>query len=422
MSSPARNTPAPAPETTLAPARRHPLVLLILAALTALPALSSDIYLPALPDVADTFTTTAVVVQLTLTSCLIGMALGQLAVGPLSDRLGRRRPLITGMALYTAASIACAFALTADLLIGLRFLQGAAGAAGIVIARAIIRDLYEGVKIAEVFSTLMLISGVAPVIAPLFGAQLLHFTDWRGIFAALAILGALLTAAIMVGLPESLPAAARRVRGVGLGQMRELLADRVFTGCLIAASGAFAVFFAYLAASPFVLQDLYGATPQTYALLFGLNAAGMVAVGQLNGRYLVRRFPVHAIVTAGLGLLTVAGLGMLAMASGLFGDAGLVPVCGVLFVLVASLGLLIGNANALAMNRTRNAAGAASALLGATSFLIGALVSPLAGLTASAVPMAVIQTLGAGAALAGFALLAGRRQAQADKALTLGTN
>ncbi|WP_323182853.1 hypothetical protein [Streptomyces sp. NBC_00347] len=158
----------------------------------------------------------------------------------------------------------------------------------------------------------------------------------------------------MMGLPESLPAAARRVRGVGLGQIRELLADRVFTGCLIAASGAFAAFFAYLAASPLVLQDLYGATPQTYALLFGLNAAGMVAVGQLNGRYLVRRFPVHAIVTAGLGLLTVAGLGMPALASG----------------------LLIGNANALAMNRTRNAAGVASALLGATSFLIGALVSP----------------------------------------------
>ncbi|WCD83688.1 Bicyclomycin resistance protein [Streptomyces xanthophaeus] len=412
MSSPARNTAAPTLEPTPAPARRHLLVFLILAALTALPSLSSDIYLPALPDVAGTFTTTAVVVQLTLTSCLIGMALGQLAVGPLSDRLGRRRPLIAGMVLYTAASIACALAPTAGMLIGLRFLQGAAGAAGIVIARAIIRDLYEGVKIAEVFSTLMLISGVAPVIAPLFGAQLLHVTDWRGIFAALAILGAVLTVVIVTGLPESLPATARRVRGVGLGQMRELLTDRVFTGCLIAAGGAFASFFAYLAASPFVLQELYGASPQTYALLFGLNAAGMVGVGQLNGRYLIRRFPVHAIVTAGLALLTLAGLGMLALASGLFGTPGLVAVCAVLFVLVASLGLLIGNANALAMNRTRHAAGAASALLGASSFLIGALVSPLAGLTSSAVPMAVIQTVAAGAALAAFTTLAARRLTQ----------
>ncbi|WP_235024082.1 multidrug effflux MFS transporter [Streptomyces sp. WAC05374] len=318
------------------------MIFLVLAALTALPSLSSDVYLPALPDVANTFTTTAVVVQLTLTSCLIGMALGQLAVGPLSDRLGRRRPLLGGMLLYTAASLACALAPTVGALIGLRFIQGVAGAAGIVIARAIIRDLYEGVKIAQVFSTLMLISGVAPVIAPLFGAQLLHVTDWRGIFAALAILGLVVVAAITLGLPETLPAAMRRTRGVGLAQMRSLLTDRVFTGCLIAAAGAFGAFFAYLAASPFVLQDLYGASPQTYALLFGLNAAGMVATGQLNGRYLIRRFPVHTIVTAGLGLLLLASLAMLALATGLLGHVGLPALCAVLFVLVSSLGLLIG--------------------------------------------------------------------------------
>ncbi|MFI5642885.1 multidrug effflux MFS transporter [Streptomyces goshikiensis] len=388
---------------------------MILAILTALPSLSSDVYLPALPDVAGTFTTTAVVVQLTLTSCLIGMALGQLAIGPLSDRLGRRRPLLTGMTLYTAASMACALAPTAGTLVGLRFVQGAAGAAGIVIARAIIRDLYEGVKIAQVFSTLMLISGVAPVVAPLFGAQLLHVTNWRGIFAALAVLGLLTVAAITFGLPETLPASARRTRGMGLDQMRGLLTDRVFTGCLIAASGAFAAFFAYLAASPFVLQDLYGASPQTYALFFGLNAAGMVATGQLNGRILVRRFPVHTIVTAGLSLLLVASLAMLALATGLFGQPGLTAVCAVLFVLISSLGLLIGNANALAMNRTTHAAGAASALLGASSFLIGALVSPLAGLTTSAVPMALIQALAAAGALICFATLTHRCVATAGK-------
>ncbi|MYT26991.1 MFS transporter, partial [Streptomyces sp. SID7760] len=169
-------------------------------------------------------------------------------------------------------------------------------------------------------------------------------------------------------------------------QMRSLLADRVFAGCLIAASGAFGAFFAYLAASPFVLQGVYGASPQTYALLFGLNAAGMVATSQLNGRILLRRFPVHAVVTAGLGLLLLASLAMLALATGLLGHPGLPAVCAVLFVLVSALGLLIGNANALAMNRTAHAAGAASALLGSSSFLVGALVSPLAGLTDSAVP------------------------------------
>ncbi|MYW47581.1 multidrug effflux MFS transporter [Streptomyces sp. SID161] len=405
MSGPAQNTAAPATDSTSATAPGRPLIFLVLAALTALPSLSSDVYLPALPDVASTFTTTAVVVQLTLTSCLIGMALGQLAVGPLSDRLGRRRPLLAGMTLYTAASVACALSPTAGMLVGLRFVQGAAGAAGIVIARAIIRDLYEGVKIAQVFSTLMLISGVAPVVAPLFGAQLLHVTDWRGIFAALAVLGLAVVAAIALGLPETLPSAARRARGMGLTQMRSLLADPVFTGCLVAAGGAFAAFFAYLAASPFVLENLYGASPQTYALLFGLNAAGMVATGQLNGRYLIRRFPVHAIVTAGLGLLLLASLVMLALATGLVGHPGLPAVCTVLFVLVSSLGLLIGNANALAMNRTAHAAGSASALLGSSGFLIGALVSPLAGLTGSAVPVALIQTLAAAAALTCFAAL-----------------
>ncbi|WP_081224105.1 multidrug effflux MFS transporter [Streptomyces sp. M41(2017)] len=378
---------------------------LVLASLTALPSLSSDVYLPALPDVAETFATTAVVVQFTLTSCLIGMALGQLAIGPLSDRLGRRRPLLAGMTLYTAASLACALAPTAGTLIGLRFVQGAAGAAGIVIARAIIRDLYEGVKIAQAFSTLMLISGVAPVIAPLFGSTLLHVTNWRGVFAALAVLGLAVVAVIALGLPETLPATSRRSRGVGLAQMRSLFADRVFTGCRIAADGAFAAFFAYLAASPFVLQNLYGASPQTYALLFGLNAAGMVATGQLNGRYLIRRFPLHTIITAGLGLLLLAGLGMLALATGLLGHPSLTIVCSVLFVLVSSLGLLIGNANALAMNRTAHAAGAASALLGSSSFLVGALVSPLAGLTNSAVPMALIQTLAAAAALTSYTVL-----------------
>ncbi|MGY0017506.1 MFS transporter [Streptomyces sp. cg35] len=283
-----------------------------------------------------------------------------------------------------------------------------------VIARAVVRDLYEGVEIAKVFSSLMLISGVAPVIAPLFGAQLLHVTDWRGVFVALAVLGLLLVLLVVRSLPESLEPAARRRRGVGLGEMGKLLRDRIFVGCLIAASGAFAAFFAYLAASPFVLQDLYGASPQTYALLFGLNAVGMVGVGQLNGRLLVGKFPVHAIVTAGLALLTLAGVALLALATGRLGTPGLAPVCVVLFVLVSSLGLLIGNANALAMNRTKHAAGAASALLGASSFLIGALVSPLAGISAGATPMALIQTIAAAAALTGFTVLTRGRPAGAD--------
>lgn len=389
------------------PARRASLlVTLVLGGLTALPPLSMDMYLPALPEVTEMLRSPAATVQLTLTACLAGMALGQLVVGPMSDRWGRRRPLLIGMIVYVAATAVCAFAPTVDLLIGFRLLQGLAGAAGIVIARAVVRDLYDGVAMARFFSTLMLISGVAPIIAPLIGGQILRITDWRGVFHVLAAIGVLLTLVVWKWLGETLPPERRHEGGVGeaLRTMRGLLADRVFTGYMLAGGLAFAALFAYISASPFVVQEIYGASPQTFSLLFGLNSVGLVAVGQINGKLLVGRVSLDKALGWGLCVILLASVALLLMTSGVFGEPGLAPVAAGLFVLMSAMGLAMPNTNAQALMRTPHAAGSASALLGTSSFLIGAIASPLVGIAgeATAVPMAVVQLVCAVGALACF--------------------
>ncbi|MGK5547634.1 multidrug effflux MFS transporter [Streptomyces sp. URMC 127] len=382
------------------------IVTLVLGGLTALPPLSMDMYLPALPEVTGALHSPAATVQLTLTACLMGMALGQLVVGPMSDKWGRRRPLLAGMAVYVLATAACALAPTAGLLIGCRLVQGLAGAAGIVIARAVVRDLYDGVAMARFFSTLMLISGVAPVVAPLIGGQILRLTDWRGVFVVLTAVGVLLTLAVWRFLHETLPPEKRQAGGLGaaLRAMGALLADRVFTGYMLAGGFVFAALFAYISASPFVVQDIYGASPQTFSLLFGLNSIGLVLVGQVNGKLLVGRVSLDKVLAAGLAVITLAAVALLLMASGVFGKAGLAPVAGGLFVLMSAMGLAMPNTNAQALMRSRDAAGSASALLGTSTFLLGALASPLVGIAGegTAVPMATVQLACALAAAACF--------------------
>lgn len=399
-------TPPPGSAATAAARRTGILVTLVLGGLTALPPLSMDMYLPALPAVTDSLHAPAATVQLTLTACLAGMALGQLVVGPMSDRWGRRRPLLIGMIVYIFATAICVFAPTAELLIGFRLLQGLAGAAGIVIARAVVRDLYDGESMARFFSTLMLISGVAPVIAPVIGGQVLRITDWRGIFAVLTVIGVLLTLVVWKWLHETLPPAERHTGGVGdaLRTMRGLLADRVFTGYMIAGSLAFAALFAYVSASPFVVQEIYGASPQTFSLLFGINSIGLIAVGQINGKILVGRVSLDKALGFGLAVIVLASVALLLMTSGVFGDVGLVPVATGLFVLMSAMGLAMPNTNTQALMRTKHAAGSASALLGTSQFLIGAVASPLVGIAgeATAVPMAVVQLVCAVGAMACF--------------------
>ncbi|KUO04142.1 multidrug effflux MFS transporter [Streptomyces caeruleatus] len=382
------------------------LVTLVLGGLTATPPLAMDMYLPALPEVTRSLHAPAATVQLTLTACLAGMALGQLVVGPMSDRWGRRRPLLTGLAVYVVATALCALAPTVEFLVAFRLAQGLAGAAAIVIARAVVRDLYDGVAMARFFSTLMLISGVAPIVAPLIGGQVLRVTDWRGVFVVLTVVGVLLAALVWRQLPETLAPEDRHGGGVGeaLRAMRGLLADRAFTGYTLAGGFAFAALFAYIAASPFVIQEIYGASPQTFSLLFGLNSVGLVAVGQINGKVLVGRVSLDRVLGVGLTVVILAATALLLMSLDVFGEAGLVPVAAALFVLMSAMGVTLPNTQALALLRTKDAAGSASALLGTSSFLIGAVASPLVGIAGedTAVPMAVVQLAAALVALACF--------------------
>lgn len=394
--TPAAPSPAPSPAVSLTAARRTGLlVTFILGGLTALPPLSMDMYLPALPEVTTALGSPAATIQLTLTACLAGMALGQLVIGPMSDKWGRRKPLLTGMIVYVLATAICALAPNAGLLIGFRLLQGLAGAAGIVIARAVVRDLYDGVEMARFFSTLMLISGVAPIIAPLIGGQVLRLADWRGVFVVLTAVGLALTVVVWRGLGETLPPERRQTGGVGsaLRTMRGLLGDRVFAGYTLAGGFAFAVLFSYISASPFVVQEIYGASPQAFSLLFGLNSVGLIAIGQVNGKLLVGRVSLDKALGAGLGIITAASVALLLMSTGVFGEVGLVPVAAALFVLMSAMGLVLPNTNAQALMRTPHAAGSASALLGTSSFLVGAVASPLVGIAGehTAVPMSLVQ-------------------------------
>lgn len=380
----------------LRPAQRAGLLLtLILGSLTALPALSMDMYLPALPEVGTSLHSPAATVQLTLTACLLGLAAGQLVVGPMSDRWGRRRPLVIGMTAYVLASAACALAPTVTLLVVFRLLQGIAGAAGIVIARAVVRDLYDGLAMARFFSTLMLISGAAPILAPVLGGQLLRVTDWRGIFLTLALFGLLLTLIVARWLPETLPPGDRHAGGVAdaLRTMRGLLTDRVFTGYVLVASFGFATLFSYVSASPFVFQEIYGASPQTFSLLFMLNSIALIAAGQFNGRVLVGRVSLDRVLLVGLGVVGLAACALLLLTLGAFGQVGVVPIAVGCFVLMAGQGLVMPNANSQGMMRSQHAAGSASALLGTTPFLVGAVAVPMVGIAGedTAVPMAVTQ-------------------------------
>ncbi|MEV7520682.1 Bcr/CflA family multidrug efflux MFS transporter [Streptomyces sp. NPDC091371] len=389
-------SPESPPSPTLTAARRTGLlVTFILGGLTALPPLSMDMYLPALPEVTSALHSPAATIQLTLTACLAGMALGQLVIGPMSDKWGRRRPLLTGMVVYVLATAICALAPSAELLIAFRLLQGLAGSAAIVIARAVVRDLYDGVEMAKFFSTLMLISGVAPIIAPLIGGQVLRFADWRGVFVILTAVGLVLTLTVWRSLDETLPPERRHTGGVGsaLRTMRGLLGDRVFTGYTLTGGFAFAVLFSYISASPFVVQEIYGASPQAFSLLFGVNSVGLIAVGQINGKLLVGRVSLDKVLSIGLAVVTASAISLLLLATGVFGKTGLTPIAIALFVLMSAMGVVLPNTNAQALMRTPHAAGSASALIGTSSFLVGAIASPLVGIAGedTAVPMALVQ-------------------------------
>ena len=383
----------------------------MLAALSAFGPLSMDMYLPATPSMATDLHATQSLVQLTLSGCLAGLAIGQFVAGPLSDGHGRRRPLLAGLAAFTVLSVACAFAPGIGALIALRFLQGAAGATGIVISMAIVRDMYEGTELARVLGSMTLVFGLAPVLAPVIGGQVLRFTDWRGVFGALAATGALLLLASWF-LPETLPAARRTPPRFGqlLHDSRTLARDRVYAGNTLAAAFGTGALITYVSTLPFIVEDGYGKSPQLFSLFFTINAIGLTAGSQLGAR-LVGKRKIETLVLIPLTVMVLAGAAEVAAA--LTGYPPLVTLLIPLFVFISSFGMMRANSAALALSGQGAIAGTASAFLGALPFLLGAIVSPLAGLggQGNPVPTAIAICLLSAAALASQQALTRRHSA-----------
>lgn len=368
----------------------RPRTILILGSLSAFGPLSMDMYLPGLPALTRDLGASASTGQLTLTGCMLGLAAGQLFTGPLSDSLGRRRPLVAGLVGYSAASLACVLAPSIWALIGLRFIQGALGGVGVVIARAIVRDLFDGAVAARVFALLMAVMGVAPVFAPLVGGQVLEITSWRGIFVLLAAIGVPLLLVTLLWLPETLPPERRHGGGLRstLRTFRGLLRDRRFVAPATSLALASATMFAYLAGSSFVLEDIYGVSAQGFSLVFAVNSAGLIACSQVGGRLVTRVGPA-VLLRSGLVGLVVGAIGTLVVTLAHF---GLVPLLISLFVILCSVGFVFPNATAVALADQEGSLGSASALLGMGQFGAGAVVAPLVGLAGShdAVPMGVL--------------------------------
>jgi MFS transporter, DHA1 family, multidrug resistance protein len=388
----------------------HGRLVVLLGALAAFGPLSMDMYLPGLPSMARDLSAPTWAVQLTITTSMLGLAGGQLVAGPISDALGRRRPLLVGLAAYMATSLLCAVAPSIWTLLAFRLFQGVAGAAGIVIARAIVRDLHSGVAAARFFALLMLVGALAPILAPLFGGQLLHVTDWRGIFVVLAAIGALLLLAAWAMLGETLPVPRRHGGGLTatLRVFGGLVGDRAFVGYTLSAGLLFGAMATYISGSPFVLQEVHGVSPQLFSVIFAANAGGIMLASQTS-RALVGRYGPRAMLTVGVSIGAAGGLGVLVSVVADLGLAGLLPS---LFVVVSSVGMVLPNAAALALADRPRTAGSASGLLGLTQFATGALAAPLAGVAGSgtALPMAIVIATLSAAAVACLFVLVGRRE------------
>lgn len=384
-------------------------MLPVLALLSAVPPLATDMYLPAFPQLSREFGVPASQVQLTLTAFLLGLALGQLCIGPLSDGWGRRRPLLAGTAVCFLATLACALAPDVHTLTLARFVQGVSGAAGVVLARAIIADTSQGPAMAKTLGIMMMIGGVAPITAPAVGSLLLGLGGWRVVFGVLALAVVPMFLGALLRLPETLPPSARHGGGLRslLGNAGQILRNRVFMGYLLTNVGAFGALFAYISASPFVLQDALGLSPQSYGLVFGANALGLVLAGALCVR-LVGRVPTRRLLAIGLGGLWLATLAQLV---GIWLGPTLWLTLGLMWLAITSLGLVFGNASSLALGSVGHSRGTASAFLGSCQFAIGAAVSPLVGLGGKldARPMAVVMFAGACLAVVALRTLARER-------------
>jgi DHA1 family bicyclomycin/chloramphenicol resistance-like MFS transporter len=398
------------PAADVAPRERVRLIL-VLGALIALGPLTIDMYLPSLPSIADDLQTSSAAVQLTLTGTLLGLGLGQLAIGPLSDAIGRRRPLIAGTAVHIAASVLCVIAPNVAVLGVLRVLQGAGAAAAMVVSLAVVRDLFTGRAAATMLSRLMLVMGAAPILAPTLGAAVLLAGSWRGVFAVLAGFGVALMLVAVFLLKETLPPERRRTGAFGpvLATYRMLVTDGRFVVLALVAALGMSALFSYVSGSSFVLQDGYGLNQQQFGLVFGIGAIAIIGASQFNVTLLNRFSPERIVITA---LAAAVGAGVVLTVLALAGG-GLIAFVVPLFLLLGAIGLVLPNAPALALSRHGEAAGTAAALLGAAQFGLGALVAPLVGVLGNDGPAMAI-TMTSTAAIAWLALLVTVRRTPAE--------
>ncbi|GAA4775407.1 multidrug effflux MFS transporter [Microbacterium gilvum] len=380
-------------------------LLLVLALLSAVAPFATDLYLPAFPQMAVDLAADATGIQLTLTGFLVGVAAGQLVFGPLSDRFGRRGPLLVGAVALVVSSAVAVLAPTLPVLIAARVVQGLAGAAGMVLGRAIIADLAEGAAAARAFSLMMIVGGVAPVVAPLVGGFLSEPLGWRGVLGVVLGISVLMLIAVVLVVRETHPRAARARSGT---RQAAGLRSRAFLGHALAFAFAFSVMMAYISASPFLYQTMMGLDEVQYGLLFGLNALALMATSALSAK-LVDRVPARRLLAWGLGGSLAGSAAFLVVA---VTGAPLWLLAASVFVAVASLGFVLGNATALAQAAAPGAAGSASAVIGALQFGLAAVVSPLVSIggEATAVPCGIVMLVSALIAVAAWAFADGKKR------------
>lgn len=387
------------------------MLIMVLAALSALAPLAIDMYVPAFPEMASTLGASSAAIQLSMTACLIGLVVGQLVIGPLSDSMGRRRPLLAGTLAFVIFSIAAALAPTAEILTATRFLQGIAGAAGMVIARALLTDKFHGPALAQKYTVLSMVIGVAPVIAPIIGGTIITtLGSWRTIFYVLAALGALLFIAILIWVDETLPADARMTGGLKatLSAMSTLLRNRTFMGYVATLAAASAGLFAYISGSSFVFQEHYGVSAGFYSMIFAVNALAMVAASFAFGRF-AQTVSIPKLLLTGT-LVSLAGA--LAQVIVDVTTGGTLATTWI-FIFITQLGVAWVTAGTMTIGQTlaRGSSGAGSALLGGGQFTLGAIAAPIVGLfgTQSPLPMATIMLIAYAAALLSLVLIARMR-------------
>lgn len=367
-------------------------LIVFLGVMSAMAPLSTDMYLPALPTVQADLGISASMAQLTLTMTLIGMAVGQIFMGSVSDRYGRKLPLLAGMSLFVVATAGCVYAQNIWLFLMFRFVAGFAGSSGVVIARAIARDVCEGAELTRFFAVLMMVNGLAPIIAPVLGGQILLITSWRGVFVVLVIVG-ILQAVATLAYQETLPLADRISKlGDSFRMFPQLLRDRYFLGHCLLQCFIFGSFFSYLAGSSFVFQNIYAVSPQTYSLIFGGIGVGLMLAGMLPAR-LAGRVPDVVLLRYSI-MVPLAGA--LLLLGGFLTDAPIWYTVLMLFLTVVPLSVMAASSFSLALSRQGKNAGSASALIGFFSMILGGAMMPVVGIAGdhTAVPMGIIMVCG----------------------------